>query len=74
MEPNDPDHYDSRAEEAIDWYEHYMSVQIEDLVAEYLSASLRDNRHVSESMRMAIQSRRNEATKHLRDAEIPDDE
>lgn len=38
------DHYDSEAEEAIDWYQHYMSVAIEDLALEYLSRRSGDSK------------------------------
>jgi len=56
---SDFDHpeYDSSEEEAIDWYRHYMSVSKEVLAAEYLSASLRENRDVSTAMEMAAKSR-----------------
>lgn len=49
--------YESREEEVIDSYRHYMSVQPEDLAACYLSASLRENREVSVAMEMAAKDR-----------------
>lgn len=63
MEPNDSSHYDSRAEEAIDWYKHYMSLQMQDLIADYVARSIRDEREVSESLRMAMQDRMEEMEK-----------
>lgn len=56
---SDFDHpeYDSSEEEAIDWYRHYMAVHEEVLAAEYLSASLRENREVTKPMEMAAKDR-----------------
>jgi hypothetical protein len=53
----DEDHYDSEAEESIDWYRHYMSVSAEILAGEYLSRKLRENRKVSEAIEMAAKDR-----------------
>lgn len=45
-------HYDSRAEEAIDWYQHYMSIQEDDLIAEYTTT-----KNPPTSMEMAAKER-----------------
>jgi len=42
--------WESEAREAIDLYRHYMSIRADDLLAEYASAKVRDNR---EATRMA---------------------
>jgi hypothetical protein len=60
MEPHNPDHYDTREEEAIDFYNHYLSIQIQDLVAEYVSRSIRDEREVTPPLRMAMEERMDE--------------
>lgn len=61
--PFDEIHYENRAEEAIDWYRHYMSVRAEDLAAEYLSRTLRDDREVPEPIEMAAKDRLEEVEK-----------
>jgi hypothetical protein len=50
--PNDEKHYDSRTEEIIDWYQHYMSIQREDLIAEYTN-----KKEASMSLKMAAKER-----------------
>jgi hypothetical protein len=62
-EPFDENHYDSRAEEAIDWYQHYKSIEARHLLAEYISCQTRDNRTVSDAMQMAVETRRAELEK-----------
>jgi hypothetical protein len=53
--------YDSEAEATIDWYQHYMSVSIEDLAMEFMARKSSDESEVSEAMRMAVEARTEEA-------------
>jgi len=46
--------------EAIEWYKHYMNIQIQDLVAEYIACSVRDNRELTPAMEAAMEDRMDE--------------
>lgn len=56
-EPFDELHYENRAEEAISWYRHYMSVEKGDLAAEYRACLQHDKRRVSAPMQEAAKQR-----------------
>jgi len=49
--------YDSKSEEAIDWYRHYMSVPVETLMAEFCSVVVNDKLELTASMEMAVEDR-----------------
>lgn len=59
---SDFDHpeYDSKEEEAIDWYRHYMSISVETLMAELCSVAVNDNRRLTTPMEMAVEDRMEE--------------
>lgn len=58
-EGEDFDHpvFDSKEEEVIDWYRHYMSVPVETLMAEFCSVVVNDERELTASMEMAVEDR-----------------
>lgn len=54
--------YDSRAEEAIDWYQHYMSIQVEALGMEYAMKATNEDSEPTVPMEEAVKARREEMT------------
>jgi hypothetical protein len=56
--------YDSEAEEAIDWYQHWKSISIEGLAMEYTLREQSD-REVPVSLRMAVEAREEEMSEAL---------
>lgn len=69
-EPKGNGPFDSRAEEAIDWYQHYMAVQIEDLALEYISKKGSEGPDPSPMMEKAIEARSEEAGRVLLGEEV----
>lgn len=60
----DEAHYDSEAEETIDWYQHWCSVSIEGLAMEYTLRKQSDN-EVPTPLRMAVETREKEMSEAL---------
>jgi hypothetical protein len=61
----DAPHYEDDDEVQGEWFDHYMAIDAEDLAMEFLSASLREKREVSDAMRKAAEQRINEIERAL---------
>jgi hypothetical protein len=64
-EPKGKGPYESRAEEVIDWYQHYMAVSIEELALEYMAKVGSEESDPSKAMEMAVEERSGEAGRYL---------
>jgi hypothetical protein len=61
----DAPHYEDDDEVQGEWFDHYMAIDAQDLAMEFLSASLRENREVSDAMMTAAKNRINEIEQAL---------
>lgn len=53
--------HDSRAEEAIDWYQHYMAVGVKDLALDYMMRVQSEKSEPPVPMEKAVEARQDEA-------------
>lgn len=61
----DAPHYEDDDEVQGEWFDYYMNIQAEDLAKEFVSASLRENREVSDAMMTAAKNRISEIEEAL---------
>lgn len=60
MEPNNPEIYDNRAEEVLDWYKHYMGIKTGDFAGLVVNHMLKNPDDVSVALERAAQDRAND--------------